>query len=201
MNDESLRVIIAGAQRGDQAALAALVDRYAGRLFGFFYRMTGRRDDAEEMMQEVFLRVVRMIGAYSDQGRFEPWLFRIAANLTRDRIRRDRRSPLVSMAEPDDPDADPLPGAFTAQTPTELTEQSEEIDRLNAALTRLPEAERQVVMLRHFSQMSFKEIAELMGTPLGTALARAHRGLARLRTLMEGHEGASDHDAYAARAS
>ncbi|MCK6486224.1 MAG: sigma-70 family RNA polymerase sigma factor [Phycisphaerae bacterium] len=201
MNDESLRVIIAGAQRGDRAALAALVERYAGRLFGFFYHMTGRRDDAEEMMQEVFLRVVRMIGAYSDHGRFEPWLFRIAANLTRDRIRRDRRSPMVCVTESDEPDGDPLPGAFTDESPADRSEQNEEIDRLNAALAQLPEAERQVVMLRHFSQMSFKEIAELMGTPLGTALARAHRGLARLRVLMEGHEGASDHDAYAARAS
>ena len=67
----------------------------------------------------------------------------------------------------------------------------EEVDALNAALGTLPEAEREVILLRHYSQMSFKEIATLMNVPLGTALARGHRGLAKLRKLM-GADGASD---------
>src|SRR5262245_10493020 len=94
VDGKPLAAIIAGAQRGDAAALEALVDRYSSRLFGFFFRMGGRRDEAEDQMQEVFVRLVRMIGSYKDDGRFESWLFRIAANLARDRIRRSRRSPV-----------------------------------------------------------------------------------------------------------
>lgn len=188
MDDNGLARIIAEAQRGDPAAHEALVDRYAKRLYGFFYRVLGQRNDAEDLMQEVFLRVVRMIAAYRDDGRFEPWLFRIAANLARDRIRTVRRTPTRVALDNDDGEG---PSSFDAAStedsaPHLRMEREEESDRLNAALAQLPEWEREVVMLRHFSQLSFKEIADLMGTPLGTALARAHRGLERLRQIMEG---------------
>ena len=76
--------------------------------------------------------------------------------------------------------ADPLQPA-----PHDALRRAEEVDKLQTAIGQLPEPERMVILLRHFSQLSFREIAELMETPLGTALARAHRGLARLRDLME----------------
>ncbi|MEE8168911.1 MAG: sigma-70 family RNA polymerase sigma factor, partial [Phycisphaerae bacterium] len=131
-----------------------------------------------------FVRLIGTLGAYRDLGRFEPWLFRVAANLARDRIRRSRRRPASSAAE--DVLADPLDHATPpAIDPHEMLERSEAADRLNAALERLPAGEREVVLLRHFSSLSFKEIADVMDTPIGTALARAHRGLARLRGMMD----------------
>lgn len=182
----ALARIIADAQRGDPAAHEALVDRYSGRLYGFFYRLLGRRDDAEDLMQEVFLRLVRMLAAYRDDGRFEPWLFRIAANLARDRIRSNRRTPLRVSLDGDEADEFAPQADAGDDGPSRRMEREEDADRLNAALASLPEWEREVLMLRHFSHMSFKEIADLMGTPLGTALARAHRGLERLKELMSG---------------
>jgi RNA polymerase sigma-70 factor, ECF subfamily len=192
MDGEALAATIKGAQRGDPASFDRLVDHYASRVFGLLYRLTGSRADAEDLMQEVFLRVVRMIGAYHHDGRFDAWLFRIAANLCRDRVRRAKRAPKIVALDapsqgPDEASSGPRSfGDITASTPSPDAGliRTEELDALGKALEQLPEAERTVIMLRHFSQMSFKEIAEAMDTPLGTALARAHRALGRLREIM-----------------
>ncbi|MBX3393905.1 MAG: sigma-70 family RNA polymerase sigma factor [Phycisphaerae bacterium] len=190
MDDAALSEVIRGAQRGEAAAFDRLIDCFGSRVAGFLYRMTGSRQDSEDLVQEVFLRVVRMLPAYRHDGRFEPWLFRIAANLARDRIRRTRR--LRNHAgEGDSASRTPDQSLGGAARLSELESavedvdarlvHQEEMDALNAALQEMPEAEREVVMLRHFSQLSFKEISEVTGIPLGTALARSHRGLARLR--------------------
>src|SRR5262245_20722247 len=93
MDGEALTAAISRAQKGDSAAAEWIVDQFSGRVFGFFYRTTGSRAEAEDLMQDVFVRVVRMIGSYQHDGRFEAWLFRIAANLGRDRARKAKRSP------------------------------------------------------------------------------------------------------------
>jgi RNA polymerase sigma-70 factor (ECF subfamily) len=203
MDEETLAEAIRGAQRGDSAAFDRLVEAYSGRIFGFLYRVSGSKHDAEDLLQEVFLRVVRMIGAYEHTGRFESWLFRIAANLTRDVIRRAKRAPRLLSSDADEGAGNE--GFHPAQRRTEIAGPAqpadadlirrEELDALGAALAKLPEAEREVMMLRHFSQMSFGEIAAVMDTPLGTALARAHRGLRRLRGIMN-----ADHAGHSAGA-
>jgi RNA polymerase sigma-70 factor (ECF subfamily) len=191
MDGEGLTAAIGRAQQGDSAAAQWIVDQFAGRIFGFFYRTTGSRTDAEDLMQDVFVRFVRMIGAYRHDGRFEAWLFRIAANLGRDRARKAKRSPkwLVSSATQSAGEngfhVAPMEDLVGVAEPADARMTlAEDIDALNAALAQLPPAEREVIMLRHFSQMSFKEIAEACELPLGTALARSHRGLQRLRELM-----------------
>ncbi|MFH1573590.1 MAG: sigma-70 family RNA polymerase sigma factor [Acidobacteriota bacterium] len=193
LSPERLAALIERAQRLDPDAYDALVDAYGQRLFGFLYRMTGNREDAEDLLQEVFLRMVRMLGRYTHQGRFEAWLFRIAANLGRDRIRGARRTPtVISMSGGTADEGDSVSEADWERAapddarPDEPLVRREQIGRLEAALGQLSEAEREVIMLRHYSELSFAEIARVMDTPLGTALARAHRGLARLRRIMEG---------------
>jgi RNA polymerase sigma-70 factor, ECF subfamily len=188
MEGVELIELIRRAQRQDPAAFDALVEAYGARLYGYFYRLTGCREDAEDLLQEVFIRVVRMIDRYKDEGRFDGWIFRIATNLVRDRVRRSRssRSAGIDVRGRAVPEPDALAGYAdpTMGEPGDGLQQAEQIDRLQQALERLPAAEREVILLRHFSQLSFRDIAETMGTPLGTALARAHRGLARLRELM-----------------
>lgn len=192
LQPEQLEAVIERAQRLDPDAFDTLVDAYGQRLFGFLYRFTQAREEAEDLLQEVFLRVVRTLPDYTHEGRFEGWLFRIAANLARDRIRRVRRRPtIVSMSSGDDESNDPEHGPDwdhadeRESSPEQPAIHREEVDRMHTALAQLPDAEREVIMLRHYSVLSFAEIAELMGTPLGTALARAHRGLAKLRKIME----------------
>lgn len=183
--------IVGRARNRDIYALEILVDRYSARLYGFLFRMTGQPEDAEDMVQEVFVRMVKSIARYEEDGRFEAWLFRIAANLARDRGRRQKRNPVVGSIDEDstetvgDRSGHPIGLAPSHQDPEQRMTLTQEIARLQTALNGLPTEEREVVMLRHYTDMSFAEIADLMATPLGTALARAHRGLAKLRKWME----------------
>ncbi len=196
MDPAALAEVIHRAQQGAAAAFDRLVDAYGHRITGFLYRMTGSQQDAEDLVQEVFLRLVRTISGYTHDGRFEAWLFRIAANLARDRVRRAKRAPkfVAVRAGGSGDDGDPgesgsLDRIEGSSEPADAAmERGEESKALHAALAMLPEKEREVMMLRHFSQMSFKEIAEMAGMPLGTALARAHRGLKRLREIMTAAE-------------
>ncbi len=182
--------MIRRAQRLEPDSLDAIVEEYAPRLYGYFHRVTGSRNDAEDLVQEVFVRVVRMLPHYRHDGRFDAWIFRIAANLHRDRLRRLKRSPVQGYFEPDqatETESGPRAGRTAEDgglAPSARMEREEETRRLEAALARLPIAEREAVMLRHYGELSFEEIAELMQTPLGTALARAHRGLQKLREWM-----------------
>lgn len=192
METAQIADVIARAQRADPVAFDALVDAYSSRLYGYFYRLTGARHDAEDLLQEVFVRLVRTIGDYRHDGRFDAWLFRMATNLVRDRVRRIRAARSAGLdAGAGAQDGGTLPQQRDLRTPdpAEALQRSEQIDRLQAAIDRLPDAEREVILLRHFSQLSFRQIAEVMDTPLGTALARAHRGLAHLRELMSDEPG------------
>lgn len=184
-----LAEVIERARTRDAEAFDLLVDAYGSRLFGYFYRLTGSRDDADDLLQELFIRVVRTIESYRHEHHFDAWLFRIATNLVRDRLRRLkalRNAGIDGRGNLDGDDPDPLEEQpdHAAAAPHDGLLRAEQVDRLQRAIERLPEQEREVICLRHFSGLSFREIAEAMSTPLGTALARAHRGLARLRELM-----------------
>ncbi len=183
--DTDIDALIRGAQAGLAGCFDELIDLYANRLYGYFYRSSGSATLAEDQVQEVFLRLIRAIKRYDHREQFEAFLFRIAGNLNRDRIRKSRRSKERSFAI----EEDELPALTTADThirdPLAALEQAEHIDAMQAAMARLPTAEREVIVLRHFSDLSFGEIASIMDTPLGTALARAHRGLKKLRLMLE----------------
>jgi RNA polymerase sigma-70 factor (ECF subfamily) len=191
INPQKLDELIERARNHDADAFEALVDVYAPRLYGFFCRMVGHRTDSEDLVQDVFVRVIRTISAYEHDGKFEAWLFRIAANLARDYGRQRRRAANVSISYPsiesraDDGIDSWAPVPDLGQEPSETAEKAEQRDRLQEALGRLPQADREVIMLRHYGELSFAEIARIMETPIGTALARAHRGLAKLRSWME----------------
>lgn len=191
--EDQLAGLIAGAQRGDARCFEGLIDRFADRLYGYFYRLTGLHNDAEDLLQEVFLRLVQAIGRYEERDQFDAFLFRIATNLYRDRIRRSRRAGRgiqwvgdPEAMEEDASQAKAHGGVGVGAAPWVRLEQGELIDQMQEAMATLPDAEREVIALRHFSELSFAQIAAIMGTPLGTALARAHRGLAKLRAMLTG---------------
>lgn len=180
------------ARRHDPQALGALAEAYGPRVYGLLYRLTGSREMAEDFAQETFLRVVRTIGTYEHRGRFESWLFRIAANLARDHARKNKRQgPVHSLDAPAGEDDSIVPDVPDPEEPRPMERLVEREDgaRLEACLAELPEIDRQIILLRHFSELSFREIAEMLGIPLGTALARAHRAMRRLRArLSDGNE-------------
>jgi RNA polymerase sigma-70 factor, ECF subfamily len=168
----------------EPAALGDLVETYSPRVFGLLYRLTGSQDVAEDLLQETFLRVVRAIEEYEHAGKFEPWLFRIAANLARDHARKRGRRGELGPTDRARTDREPLSTsepASAADDPARDLIRREDEERLVAGLQQLTDSEREIILLRHFSELSFREIAEVLRVPLGTALARAHRALQHLR--------------------
>jgi RNA polymerase sigma-70 factor, ECF subfamily len=167
------------ARSGRPDAVEQLIDLYAPRLYGLLLRMTGSSADAEDLLQETCIKMVRALDKYQEDGRFEPWLFSIAANLARDWLRRQGRSMVAPAAGSRD---ESQVAAVSGEPDVDHgLIQAEQADQLQRALAGLSEAEREVVTLRFFSGLSFREIAEMLEIPLGTALARAHRGLKHLR--------------------
>ncbi len=190
MDAERLGTVVASAQAGDPEAYRALLEAYGKRLYGYFLRATGSHHDAEDLLGDLMLRLVRRLGRYDDRGRFEPWLFRIAANMVRDRIRRRKaRPPAVSLSIEDDggtPASDRLPDDAPGVEAGLMLEEASQ--RVQDALATLDATSREMILLRHFGQMSFKDIAELFDCPLGTALAKVHRGLKALRKRLGDHD-------------
>jgi len=186
MEPQRLRDVIASAVAGRAWAYEALLADYASRLYGYFFRAVGNHHDAEDLLGEMTVRLVGRLGAYDDRGKFEPWLFRIAANLVRDRIRRLRTNPAALSLSAEDDSGSTLTDAIAGEEPS--AEQgpldAEASSELAEAMGRLDDVTRQMIVLRHYSQMSFRQIAELCGCPVGTALARVHRGLKALRRWM-----------------
>lgn len=192
METDRLRTTIASAQSGSSDGFASLLEAYGPRLYGYFFRATGSHHDAEDLLGEMMLRLVKRLKNYDDRGKFEPWLFRIAANMVRDRIRRSKANPgpISLSAEDDDGGSmgEQLPGVAEAVDADVLA--GEMGAELGEAMARLDDTTRQMILLRHFGEMSFKEIAEVFECPLGTVLARVHRGLKALRRLMGGSNDA-----------
>jgi len=149
---------------------------YSGRCYGYFYRLTGNNDISDELLSELFVKLVEKIGSYKG-GSFEGWLFKIASNIFHDYLRsKQRRKKLLETQK--------------MQLESEVIEykqsDGEQIERLQKQLGRLDRDTKELIMLRFYSHLSFKEIAQMRSEPIGTTLAKMHRGLKKLRFLMEG---------------
>jgi RNA polymerase sigma-70 factor (ECF subfamily) len=158
---------------GDLAKLGSLFDRYHLPLFDFLNRMTGNRHAAEDLVQEVFLRVLKYRATYRDGAPFETWVFRIARNARADYFSaRDTASPLTEEAM-ESPDTTPGPEAQLAQ--------EHEAARLQTALMSLREDRRELLVLARYQGMKHEAIAELLGIDPGAVKVRIHRALKELR--------------------
>lgn len=177
--------VIAAASRGDEGAWGEIVRAYARRIYALAKSRCRDADVAEEITQSVLATVATKLGGgsegYDERGRFESWLFRVAMNRVRDHVRRSRRR--LDRGELGDAEVERASARREGQgdRPGELAE-------LREAIERLSEADRDVIELRHHGGMSFQDMAELLGEPIGTLLARHHRALRKLRELMEAKE-------------
>lgn len=184
-DDAALGDLLRRAAAGDQAAWRRIVALYGRRVFALVKSRVARFDVAEEVTQSVFATVSLKLtdGGYSELGRFESWLFRVAINRVRDEIRRQRRA--ASATDPDVLDARPSRAGSLADDLTDADERDAELRRLRAAMHDLSDADRQVIELRHHANLPFARIAELLGEPLGTLLARHHRALKKLKAALQ----------------
>lgn len=173
--------LIAQYQAGDVAAFETLVQRHQTALFTFLLRVTANYDQAEDLFQETFLRVLKALPKYREDGIFRHWLFRIANNAVRDNRRRDTARLRRVFA-----DEDRMMAAVSPTTrPDEDAINRDLATRVEDALKELPEEQRRVFLLRAHADMRFREIAEAEGVSVSTVISQMRYAVAKLKPLLE----------------
>src|ERR1700704_4363637 len=176
--------LVARSIRGDSESFNELILRWERPIYALAYRTIGREEDARDVCQETFLRAFRALPGFRGQAKFSSWLYRIALNLCRDWIRRQRRAPVMQAPEGVD-----LVDLVSEQGPSESVEELVARQELSAiveqAMTLLPEEQRTAIILKEYHGMTFQEIADLQGCPLSTVKTRLYQGLSVLRRHLE----------------
>ncbi len=170
---------------GDDSALERLLRAYQNRIYSFLLRILRHPHDAEDAAQEAFIRAARHLHRFDpDKGAFKGWLFQIAYREGLRLIEKRKRLPIGESAW-SALDSPPPEAVDPAPMPVEGLMGSEQAAALEKAVERLPDAERQVVLLRTVSGLRFREISEMMKTPLNTTLGRMHNATRRLKEWLD----------------
>ena len=181
--------LVARSIRGDADSFNQLILRWERPIYALAYRTIGREEDARDVCQETFLRAFRALPGFRGQAKFSSWLYRIALNLCRDWMRRERRAPIAQPPE----DIDLMELAATVE-PSESIEElvvRRDLSRIvERAMASLPEEQRTAIVLKEYHGLTFQEIADLVGCPLSTVKTRLYQGLTVLRRELAKHERA-----------
>ena len=176
------RELIAAILKGDQESFGELVERYQGRLVNYLFRLLRDVDEAHDLAQEVFLKIYQALDRYDPQYKFSTWLFRVARNAAIDRIRK-RRIHFVSMdrrRDDDGPEGTWEPRSETAG-PYSSLRNVERGDAIQRAIDSLPWEYRQLIVLRHYGELTYDEIASSQKMPLGTVKNKLFRARQMLK--------------------
>jgi len=176
--------LVTRSRGGDLDSFNQLILRWERPIYALAYRVIGREEDARDVCQETFLRAFRALPGFKGEAKFSSWVYRIALNLCRDWMRRQRRAPTVQMPEgvaPEDLAADAGP----AESIEDLVSRRELSAVVAEAMALLPEEQRTAIILKEYHGMTFQEIAELQRCPLSTVKTRLYQGLSVLRRHLE----------------
>jgi RNA polymerase sigma-70 factor, ECF subfamily len=186
VRQESLE-IAQGLKRQDAGLLDTLIQRYQHRLLRYLLYLTSNREQAEDLFQEVWMRVLVRGGQFNGKARFDTWLFTVARNLVIDLRRKRTMSSLDEMFEASGDDDRPMGIEIATDSPTpfEQCASSEDRNRLAAALLQMEPLYREVLVLRFHEDMSLEEIANVTRAPLSTVKSRLYRGLAFMKPKLE----------------
>ncbi|MEH6512799.1 MULTISPECIES: RNA polymerase sigma factor [Maribacter] len=170
--------------QGDERAIEALINRHNSRLTGFIYSKVGDRELTEDIFQDTFMKVIRTLkkGAYNEEGKFLPWVMRIAHNLVIDHFRKHNRMPMYNSKE--SYNIFSLLGDDKLNAEKQLIKEQIDSDLLKM-IKELPEDQQEVLEMRIYKDMSFKEISDNTGVSINTALGRMRYALINLRKLVE----------------
>src|SRR5437868_8729934 len=182
-NEFSDTELVLAFQEGNSYALEALINRYKDKLFSSIQFIVKDKFLAEDLFQETFVRIIDTLRSkrYNEEGKFLPWAMRIAHNLCVDYFRKVKRTPTIKNG--DDKDIFEVLSFSDDSAETRMMKRQSH-DRVRAMLDQLPEDQREVIILRHYADMSFKEIASMTNCSINTALGRMRYGLINLRKLM-----------------
>ena len=174
LDDHELMIAV---RAGDIRKLGDLFERYNGRLYGFFVRLTNQPLVSEDLVQIVFYRILKYRHTYRDEGKFSAWIYHLARKVAADHFRKHASTPT-----PTDP-SDLVEHADTAPQPSEQASTTEDVALLRAALADLPLIHREVLILSRLQHLEHREIARLLDCSVGAVKVRAHRALKELRDL------------------
>lgn len=182
-------------QNSNEEAFEELVHRYKARIFTSIYLIVKHNYLAEDILQETFIKAINTIkrGKYNEEGKFLPWIMRIAHNLAVDHFRKSKRFPVVVME-----DGSPVFNTVNfSEAPFETVQIQKEIqDKVRYLIQDLPDTQKQVLIMRHYMDLSFQEIADTTGVSINTALGRMRYALINLRKRMKKYKIAYDQNFY-----
>lgn len=167
---------------GNENALEILINRYKDKVYTSVYMLVKDKYLAEDIFQDAFLKIIKTIkdGRYAEQGKFLPWAIRVAHNLCMDHFRRTRVQVMVTL-----PDGQDIANLFGAgDMVADGIEKRQVHDSVRKLVEELPEEQREVIVLRIYADLSFKEISDLTGVSINTALGRMRYGLINLRRMI-----------------
>lgn len=177
LTDQELEKVIAGCKDRNAESYSVLLDAYSRRIYAYFYRLSGDKTVADDLLSEMFVKLIEKIDKFK-AGNFNGWLFTVASNVWHDWLRAKQRDSRALESQKNRLELD-------ARRQREIRSNTDSADRLNIELERLDNETRELMMMRYYSELSFKEIAAVRDVPIGTILSKVHRGLKKLREYME----------------
>ena len=182
LNNLSEKELVQLYLNGNVDALSTLISRYKDRIYTAIYLLVKDKYMAEDLFQDVFIRIIDTLKGkgYSNEGKFLPWALRIAHNLCVDHFRKIKRTPSITTS--DDRDIFEVLNFSEPNAETRLI-QSQRHERVRKMIDLLPEDQREVIILRHYADLSFKEIASITNCSTNTALGRMRYGLINMRKM------------------
>jgi RNA polymerase sigma factor (sigma-70 family) len=197
-NKSSDSELVSGYQSGNEKAFEVLLHRHKSRVYTAIYLIVKDRYIAEDLLQETFIKAINTIrsGRYNEEGKFLPWISRIAHNLAIDHFRKEKRYPEIVLE-----DGSRLLNSmeFAEESAEDKQLLKDTASRLRGFIKELPTEQKQVLIMRHFLKMSFQEIAERTDVSINTALGRMRYALINLRKKMIKNHLAYDKDFYPER--
>lgn len=183
MNSLSDQQLISLYVEGNPDALSTVIERHKDKIFTSIYLLVKDKFLAEDLFQDCFIKAIDKLnsGVYNEEGKFLPWMMRMAHNLCIDYFRKVKRSPSIKTSDADDI-FESL--NFSESGADDRMIQGQTYERVRKMLNMLPEDQKEVIVMRHFAELSFKEISNITGTSINTSLGRMRYGLINLRKLM-----------------
>lgn len=180
-------LLVKNYMAGDENALSILINRHQSKIYGFIYSKIPDRDISDDIFQDTFVKVIKTLksNSYNEEGKFLPWVMRIAHNLIIDHFRRNKKMPMFRETEEF--------SIFSIMTDYSLTVENQIIadqvqEDLKKIIEELPEDQKEVLVMRIYQDLSFKEISELTGVSINTALGRMRYAIMNLRKVIDKHQ-------------
>lgn len=179
-DQELIRVFVAGEEKG----FATLLGRYQAKIYTSIFLLVKDQDLANDLFQETFIKVIQTLRKmhYHEEGKFLPWVMRIAHNMVIDYFRKEKKAP--NMVSLDAQERMEEMGLIDESFETRLIRE-QTLEELRACIKRLPDEQKEVLIMRHYGEMSFKEIAEITNVSINTALGRMRYAISNLRKMMQ----------------